>query len=154
MVETIEEGSHLAKKGPFLLEEWCQPIEKMAEIDLLDRAGITLYFGEKTNFRPMGFMEEKEGRRTRPGLKDVELEKVTHQAEKKRERKNGYRITVRGSLPGDITQRISALHAAAILKGYEKTTRESEAFVETEGSGQWTKKGTEPSLHQTDSAER
>ena len=151
MVEITEEGPHLAEKGPFLAEEWCQPIEKMAEIDLLDRAGITLYFGEKTNFRPMGFMEEKERRGARPGPKDEVRKKVTHQAEKKRERRTGYRITVRGSLPGDIRQRISALHAAAILKGYEKTTRESEVFVETEGSGQWTKKGTEPWLHQTDS---
>ncbi len=108
----------------------------MAEIDLLDLTGITLYFGERTNFRPMGFMEEKERRRTRPGPKDVEPQKVTHLSKKKRERRAGYRITVRGFLPEDITQRISALHAAAILKGYEKTTRESEAFVETEGSGQ------------------
>ena len=123
----------------------------MAEIDLLDRAGINLYLGEKTNFRPMEFMEEIERRGARPGPKDVEPEKVTHLSKKKRERRAGYRITVRGFLPEDIRQRISALHAAAILKGHEKTKRESEAFVETEGSSQWTKKGTEPSLHQTDS---
>ena len=41
--------------------------------------------------------------------------------------KSGYRVTVRGALPADLTQRISALHARAIL---ERLSRTSVALTE------------------------
>ena len=38
--------------------------------------------------------------------------------------KSGYRVTVRGALPADLTQRISALHALAIRNRLEAQVRQ------------------------------
>ncbi len=40
--------------------------------------------------------------------------------------KSGYQVTVRGTLPADLVERVSALHAAAILRKLEKASSSGE----------------------------
>ena len=47
-------------------------------------------------------------------------------AEMKRKQNHPYKIQVRGPLPADLTQRISALHTLAILKRVEKAAADDD----------------------------